>query len=205
MEADPFEAISRTLVGRLDRRALVGGAIVVGTFTLAVPSPVAATPQQTAICSPAIAGSTSSIGNPRYAATFLAGVSGKLSQVEIHLDNTAGSVGAFVVKLQAVDPSTGEPTSKVLATRKVLADSVPGGLNVTLVARFKKRHTTKLVQGLQYAVVISRPTGDTNDWALPDATGNLCPDSRFFVSQEQSGPFQESASTDVLFTVFVGV
>jgi hypothetical protein len=204
MEADRFDALSRWLACRTHRRALVGGAVAASAAsTLATSIPVVAARRQAATCSPATVTNHGSSGDPRYAASFVAGAAGKLSQVEIGLETFAAAEGDFIVQLFAADPTTGKPTGKARASRTVPGE-LPPNSKVTLVARFKKRRTTRLVQGTQYVVVVSRPGVAGNTWAVQVGTGDPCADSQFFSSPGQSSDFTERVGEDLVFTVFVG-
>jgi hypothetical protein len=202
--------MTRLLAVPAHRRTVLRGVVLGGIIgRLAAPAPVSASEQETGTCTAdqSLTGPFAVSGNPRYAETFIAAVGGQLSGLVFVVDKAAGSTGDFVVKLHAVDPETGIPTSKVLVSKRVANSSVPEGELSRGVALFKKRKTIKLVQGKPYAVVLSRPngSGDGAGFAVRVTSGDLCADNSFFVSHEQSGVFAPADShVDMIFGAYVG-
>jgi hypothetical protein len=199
--------MTRLLAVPAHRRAILRGALVGGILgRLAAPGSVSAVPQVAGVCDVDGDGVIDTFDNPRFAESFTAAVSGKLSEIQIRIDKTAGTTGDFVVQLRAADPVSGEPT-KVLASKRVANGSVAEGEKVIVQARFKKRNTIKLVQDKRYAVVISRPhgSGDHAGFAARFAVDNPCDGDSFFFSEQQSGPFTPGqVNTDMPFAVLVG-
>ena len=210
MQARRFDALTRLLAVPAHRRALLRGAVMGGIVgRLTAPAPAGAVAQQTAVCDPVTDAPFTESPNPRFAETFVAAVGGKLSRVEITIDKTPGTSGDFVVRLHTVDPASGIPTNKVLASKKVANSNVPAGQNVVLTAKFKKRKTTKLAQGSRYAVVISRPNANVDDggFAIRRAGGDPCTNKNFFYSTDQTNGFSgtdPALGIDMLFEAFVG-
>jgi len=179
-------------------------ATALGDQTAVAEDLVATVPERVAVCSPVVTGTFSTTGNPRYAASFAPLQSGKLSRIQISLDKTEGSTGAFVVKLVSVESGNGFPGTTVLASKKVPNDRVPAGEFQTLVASFKMRHGFKLVQGTTYAVVVSRPNADASGWKVRFGENEKCTDTRFFFTGHPSAGFLEpGGGLDLLFSVFV--
>src|SRR5215211_8902110 len=139
MNPTSFDHLATVLGRRTSRRSFVGLLAALGVTGLAARDVAAS--QRTGVCGPTATDKASARGNPRFAETFIAETSGKLSRVDIIIAKAAGSTGDFVVELHAVDPTTGIPTNKVLAHKTVANSSVTEGDTVLLEARFKKRRT----------------------------------------------------------------
>ena len=208
MQPHRFDAMTRFLAGPAHRRTVLRGVVLGGILSrLAAPAPASAAVRITAICpltSPQDAFTSS--GHPRFAATFTASSSGKLSRIHIGGNKSDPSKHKFVVQLLAVDPATGFPTDKVLISKAEAVASNSVGPMVVVV-QFHKDKTIRLVKDRTYAISISRPDADVDGggFSVDTRTGDPCPRNRFFVSDQLSGPFQEPAGgVDMSFEVRVG-
>src|SRR5687767_2401580 len=156
MNETQFDTLVRTAARRAGRRdaikALVGTGLGLA-FTsagwdrpsglLTGPPMAAAAEQQAGVCYPPSDSTTFRPNDGRFAATFVATSSGKLSRVQLDVVKGAGTTGDYLVRLLAVD-ANGMPTNKVLAKAKIRDTDVPVGYTVTINAHFKRRKTVAL-------------------------------------------------------------
>jgi hypothetical protein len=215
MNEPRFDALVRTMTTGVGRRAalraLVGaglGLAVTGvgvdrlTGRLTGPPLAGATEQQAGSCYPAANALSVIPYGGRFAETFVASTTGKLSRVQFVVDKPANSKGDYLVQLLTVD-ANGIPTNKVLAKATIRDGAVAVGNAVTVNAHFKKRKTVKLTAGTRYAVAVSRPL--SAGIRINCATGDPCSTERMFKSTTPTAPFVEyTPGYDMLVAVFVG-
>jgi hypothetical protein len=133
-------------------------------------------------------------GEARLAQSFTATQTGTLKQISVSVTKQVPT-GDYVVQLVKMDGSVpDESPLSVLASATIPDALVPVGTS-TLNAKFA---ATRLTQGTQYAVVVSRP--GSNDFVLPSRTGDPCEGGVF--SAAGGAPFGP-LSDDLIVTVFV--
>lgn len=213
MNESRFDTLARTAAGRAGRRdaikALLGAGLGLALTSagwdrtrglLTGPPTAAAAEQQAGVCYPPANSGSSMPNDGRFAETFVATTSGKLSRIQLDVVKTANTTGDYLVRLLAVN-ANGTPTNKVLAKAKIFDTDVPVGSAVNVSAHFKRRKTVTLKAGKRYAVAFSRP--GPNGIAVNTAV-NGCIDHRMFGSDTQTAPFTEVPKIDLRFAVFVG-
>lgn len=90
------------------------------------------------------------------AQTFTAGVSGRLTKVELFLERLDATTGALTVELRTVDGG-GAPTATVLASSALPAASVSESAGAFVPVSFSV--PASVVAGIKYAVVAQTTTG----------------------------------------------
>ena len=136
-------------------------------------------------------------GDSRIAQTFTALVSGPLIEAEVQLDKLEGSPGDFVLRLSPVEDS-GEvvsPTNDVLAEASLANDAVAGGESAVT---FSFADPFRVVAGVVYALVLTRPGGGPFAWS---GHGNTCP-GQSFTSLNGAEEFFDTGP-DLIFTAVV--
>ena len=126
-------------------------------------------------------------GDARIAQTFTAGATGLLVNADLQVVKQAGSGGAFILRLSAVD-GTGIPTNTVLASASVPNASVGAGPNDLA---FAFASPASVVAGTTYALVLTRPGSNSLIWL--GHTGDTCAGLTFF-STSQTAAFQPTFS-----------
>ena len=159
------------------------------------PPPPASVITPDAACGQISDGTAPAAGDDRLAHTFTALGSGPLVRADLLLAKGAGSNGDYLLRLSPVDGS-GVPTNTVLAETSVANANVLIGES-TVSFSFAAPFT--IVSGTQYALILTRPGGDSIAWRFKG--GNPC-EGRSFVSQSQTDKFVPD-SDDFIFATFV--
>lgn len=148
-------------------------------------------------CAPPLDASFEALVISRYAQSFTAARSGALREIRV-LINKAQNDRDYIVQLVRMSGAVpSSSTLDVLAAATIPDSAVPAG-NATLVAKFA---ATNLVQGTQYAVVVSRPG---SEMAIPvPLNGNSCAGD--FSEAQADGAFvtQNDPPRDMTVTVLV--
>ncbi len=136
-------------------------------------------------------------GEVRVAQTFTAIRSGELVKATIPVTSELDTETNFVLQVSPLD-SEGVPTDEVLAEATDRIGRAPAAVDVL---EFNFADPSSLEAGVDYALVLSRPTGFEFIWRAD--LDNLC-GGRVFVSRNREEPFQEfSGVVDLLFETFV--
>lgn len=136
-------------------------------------------------------------GEVRVAQTFTAIRSGELVKATIPVTSELDTETNFVLQVSPLD-SEGVPTDEVLAEA---TDRIGRASVAVDVLEFNFADPSSLEAGVDYALVLSRPTGFEFIWRAD--LDNLC-GGRVFVSRNPEEPFQEfSGVVDLLFETFV--
>jgi hypothetical protein len=142
-------------------------------------------------------GATHPAGEVRIAQTFTATRSGTLVKATIPVTSEADTETNFVLQVSPLD-GEGAPTDEVLAEATVRIGRAPAAIDVL---EFDFADPASVEVGVDYALVMSRPTGFEFVWRAE--LGNPC-DGRVFVSADSEDPFEIfSEDADLLFETFV--
>ena len=200
MDGKRRDAWSKTLTGSRRTTLTTGAVLAIGAMLSAV-SPQTARARRPKLkpaytCPPSLPASQDYTNGTRVAQSFTATRSGTLRQIKIGIfKNPSGSGGDYlvqVVKMAGTDPSNN--AIDVIAAAVVPDAQVKTG-ETTLVASFG---TTKLTQGTQYAVVVSRTSAFDLRLEGTDCEGRI-------FSASSTGAFSPTGLTlpDLIVTVLV--
>ena len=132
----------------------------------------------------------------RFVQTSTASRGGELREVQIRIQKDTDDLGNWVVQLMLVPGGSPDHTARgVMAASMVENTQVPIGPS-TLVARFAG---TRLVQGLPYAVVVSR-LGDARV-RVPVSAAATCRNSKMYAASGEQ-PFT-AGEADMIVAVLV--
>jgi hypothetical protein len=139
-------------------------------------------------------------GEVRVAQTFTAIRRGELVKATIPVTSELDTETNFVLQLSPLD-GEGIPTDEVLAESTTRIDAPPDVSDLNFVLEFDFADPFSVEAGVDYALVLSRPTGFEFVWRAD--LDNLC-GGRVFVSRNPEETFQEfSGVVDLLFETFV--
>ena len=144
-------------------------------------------------------GGPSGDGDDRFAQTFTAINTGKLTRAQAPLVKVTGTED-FVFAIHTV--ASGVPTDTRLAATLVLGDTVSGTYSLQEGAFAAPAN---VVAGQQYAFAVSRPGSDVASWAAAFRNGNPCAGVAY-ESESSAAPFSTASiapGVDMLFAVFV--
>jgi hypothetical protein len=180
------------------RGALMWAPLCVAAACLLAPPPAAAHAVPDASCPGPSDTFTFVTGTWRFAQTFTAQNTGRLTQAQLGEITKAGSAGDYVVSLNAVDGAA-TPTNTVLASTTIPDASVPPGVS-TITADFAS--PAEVVAGQIYAVVITRPGSDS--LRIGVRSGDPC-SGAYFQAPDQTTVFSTpcGGSCDLIFATFV--
>lgn len=154
-----------------------------------------------ASCPPLGGGNYVQNGDQRFAQTFTAGVTGLLTEAEVHLTkNGADGPGDYTLRIHTLD-ALGVPTQTVVGSGGIPEAQVPdGSVNLPVTGSFFD--PARVVAGESYALVVSRPGAGGNGVRIRGRGAPPgCPGSHFR-SISQVAPFTDQ-SVDLVFTTFV--
>ena len=148
-------------------------------------------------CPPSIDASQDYSDGTRVAQSFTATRSGTLRQIKIGIVKNPSGSGDYLVQVVRMDGTVPSNNAIDVIAAAVVPDAQVKTGETTLVVSFG---TTRLTQGTEYAVVVSRPSG----FALLHTGGETC-EGRVFVASSTEA-FSPTAATfrDVIVTVRVG-
>jgi hypothetical protein len=136
----------------------------------------------------------------RLAQMFTAGRSGRLERADLVLVKQAGASGDYILRLSPVD-GAGVPTNIVLATAVIANAAVPAEAETTV--RFSFASPAAVEAGTDFALVLSRPGTTDLRWEGRNSA-KACPGAGIaFLSQDQSGPFDDIPFHTFILTTFV--
>ena len=139
--------------------------------------------------------------NQSVAQTFTAGLTGKIDQVDLHLDKMAGTTLPLTVEIRSV--SGAAPADAALASTSVPASAVSqigGFVPVTFTAQ------ASVVTGTQYAIVAysSTPSSDTYGWTDSPTPAPYAGGQVFIKSPPSAGSWTPSGTDrDLVFKTYV--
>ncbi len=139
-------------------------------------------------------------GEVRVAQTFTAIRSGELVKATIPVTSEADTETNFVLQVSPLD-GEGFPTDEVLAESTTRIDAPPDVTDLNFELEFDFANPSSVEAGVDYALVLSRPTGFEFVWRAE--LGNPC-GGGIFVSRDPEEPFEVfSEDADLLFETFV--
>jgi hypothetical protein len=152
--------------------------------------------QQTAIFSGAY-----SIGtNQAVAQTFTAGLTGKIDQVDLHIDKSAGTTADLTVEIRSVSGIA--PADTALASTSVPASAISVSsafVPVTFASQ------ASVVAGTQYAIVASSttPVSDTYSWTESPTPAPYAGGGVFYKPPPPTGSWASVTARDLAFRTYV--
>src|SRR5688572_16719388 len=183
----------------LRRSALAALLAVCAAFALATAPTASAQELPDASCPGPNTGGPSGDGDDRFAQTFTAVQTGKLTRAQAPLSKNTGNQD-FVFAIHTV--ASGVPTDTPLAATLVLGDPVTGTLSPQ---EGVFASPANVVAGQQYAFVVSGPGSGVGSWSAAWRNGDPC--SGVGHESESSGAPFSSASippgVDMVFATFV--
>jgi len=137
------------------------------------------------------------------AQTFTPSLSGKLSRVDVTMSHGPTTTSGYLVRILKTDTSGTPIASPVLAKKVLPITAVPGGGNVSLTFKFKKRKAAKVVKDTKYAILVTR-TDPAEGVTGHGRTGDPCTGGNIFGFAASTNSFFAQTDTDLVFEAFVG-
>jgi len=197
--------------GAIRRRFALASLVVVAFAAFALASAPKASAQESlaASCEPPTQDAVVAAQNQIFAQTFVSGLTGSLTRVEIEIVHGQVEGGDYVIEIRTVDDSTGAPTNVVLAVATVdaadLQPTGPGGPGTVQYTRLNVVFASpaSVLAGEEYAVSVRRPGAGDFAWGAGTGLGGACAGEVWFSDDGGAAWEDLFQEHDFYFAVFV--